>query len=201
MFDNNSKFPRFFISMFIALILLMFVSMFFGATIVGIVYFCALIVMVVFMIMDRYCVDNLANYKSVFILLDVINLVAIVAIVVFEWFKHSVGLNVLLLVFATIEIVMIVFESVKLKNKNINKVESVFIGILKLGSMICLLTYFYNISSLFFAIDAMIFELATFIIKIIFNRIDFKTKSDKISEEEALESIIQSAEDDGGDLD
>ena len=175
--------------------------MFFGATVVGIVYFCALLLTSVFLIMDRYCADNLANYKSIFILLDVINLIAILAILIYEWAEHTIAFNVMLFVFAAIEIAMIVFETVKVNVKNITKVESVISGILKIGSMICMLTYFYGVSSLFFAIDAMIFEIANLGIKICFDKLDIKQKSVKMTEDDNLESMIQKAEDDGGDVD
>ena len=201
MFENNTKFPKFFIYMYFSLIVLMFISMIFGATIVGIVYFCALLLTLVFLGMDRSSAEPLANYKALFILLDIINLVAIIAILIFEWFVHSIVLNILLFVFAGVEVFMITHQGLNMKARTTSKVESVFVGILKIGSMICMLTYFYGVSSLFFAIDAMIFEIANLGIKICFNKIDIKEKSDKITEEDKIESMIQKPEDDGGDLD
>ena len=111
------------------------------------------------------------------------------------------ALYILLFVFAGIEIFMITHQGLNMKSKNTSKVESVFVGILKIGSMICMLTYFYGVSSLFFAIDAMIFEIANLGIKICFNKIDITEKSDKMTEEDKIESMIQKPEDDEGDLD
>lgn len=201
MFENNSKFPKFFIYMFMSLIAFMIVGIFFGATVVGIVYFCVLLLTTVFLLIDKYQTEALTNYKTIFVLLDVVNFIAVLSILIYEWAEHTVGFNIMMFLFLALEIAMILFVCLKKKKSNTTKVESVFVGILKIGSMICMLTYFYGVSTLFFAIDAMIFEVSNLVIQICFNRIDIKPKSVKITDNQKLQEIIQKPLEDEGDLD
>lgn len=201
MFENNSKFPKFFIYMFMSLIVFMAVGIFFGATVVGIVYFCVLLLTTVFLVIDKYQTEALTNYKTIFVLLDVVNFIAVLSILIYEWAEHTIGFNIMMFLFLALEIAMILFVCLKKKKSNTTKVESVFVGILKIGSMICMLTYFYGVSTLFFAIDAMIFEVSNLVIQICFNRIDIKPKSVKITDNQKLQEIIQKPLEDEGDLD
>ena len=60
--------------------------------------------------------------------------------------------------------------------------------------MICVLTYFYKVSILFFAIDALIFECANLFIKFYINK---EVKVDKKPEKVNIEEIIQSNDEEG----
>ena len=199
MLEKNSKFPRFFILMLIPLALIMLVGMFFGVKIVSSTYFIALLIAIVFLMLDKHHGENLANYKLSFFLFDVINLIAVVSIMYYEYGSHSMLLNIFLTVLCAVLIFLIVFDCVILRNKDITKRQSVYVSLVKMGSMISLLTYFYNVSILFFAIDALIFELANVVLKMIIGEVKIKRKDDKNGEFD-LVSVIR-AEEDEGDLD
>ena len=73
------------------------------------------------------------------------------------------------------------------------------VGLINVATMICILTYFYNVSELFFVIDALVFEITSVIIKLVLvfsNKIQKQEKGEEFD----LVSIIRS-EDNEGDLD
>lgn len=198
MFDRNSKFPRFFIIMLIPIALIMLIGMFFSVKIVGNAYLFALIVAFVFLMLDRHYGENLTNYKLSFLLFDVINLIAVIAITYYEYRNHSMLLNIFLVILMAVLVLLLLIDAFVVKNKDISKKQTLFVGLVKMGSMICILTYFYNVSDLFFVIDALIFELSNVIIKLMITE-KFKKKEEKTDEFD-LVSIIRST-DEEGDLD
>lgn len=198
MFDKNSKFPRFFIFMLIPIALIMFIGMFFSVKIVGNVYLFALIIAFVFMMLDRHHGENLTNYKLSFFLFDIINFIAVIAIIYYEFASHSMVLNILLVALLVVILLLLIVDGVIVKNKDISKKQSVFVSLIKMGSMICILTYFYNVSDLFFVIGALIFEFASVIIKLIISE-RFKRKEEK-QDDFDLVAFIRSS-DEEGDLD
>lgn len=199
MLEKNSKFPRFFILMLIPLALIMLVGMFFDVKIVSSTYFIALLISIVFLMLDKHYGENLTNYKLSFFLFDIINLIAVISIIYYEYKSHSMVLNIFLAMLCAVLVFLIVIDAVVLRNKDISKRQSVYVSLVKMGSMICLLTYFYNVSILFFAVDAFIFELANVILKMIIGEVKLKKKEDKNGEFD-LVSVIR-AEEDEGDLD
>ena len=198
MFERNSKFPRFFILMLIPIAVVMLVGMFFTAKIVAGAYFIALLVALVFLMLDRHHGENLTNYKLAFFVFDFINLMAAVAVIYYEFSKHSVLLNVLLISLISLFMILIVTDCILVKNKDFSKKHSVFISLINMGTMICILTYFYNVSELFFVIDALIFAICAIVIKVmlVFGK---KNKPEIAKDEFDLVSIIRSEEE--GDLD
>lgn len=167
MFEKNSKFPRFFIFMLIPIATLMFIGMFFSVRFVGNSYFIALIIVSVFLMIDRHYNENLTNYKLSFFIIDFINLIAVIAIVYYEFTKYSLVLNILLITLMVVLLALIVVDGILLANKDVSKKYSLLVNLTNLASMICVLTYFYDVSELFFAIDALLFLIATLVVKIV----------------------------------
>ena len=187
MFEKNSKFPKFFIYMQLALSLTVLVGMFFSVKLVGAAYFIAIILSAVFLMLDKKYGSALTSYKSTFFLFDLTNLIAIIAIVYYEYKNHSMVLNTFLVILMIIQIFSMLIDVYIVKNKDILDKETVIVDVLKLGSMICILTYFFNVSDLFFAIDAFVFEMVGFVYKIYLSR----DKKEKIKENESNQKNIE----------
>ena len=199
MFEKNSKFPRFFILMLIPIAAVMLFGMFFSMKFVAYSYFVALLIAIVFLMIDRHYGENLTNYKLAFFLFDFINLIAVIVVIYYEFAKHSLLLNILLFVLVSVLVILHVVDGLALKNKHILKKYSLIIGLINVATMICILTYFYDVSDLFFVIDALVFEIANVIIKLVLvfsNKIQKQERGDEFD----LVSIIRS-EDNEGDLD
>lgn len=197
MFERNSKFPRFFILMLVPIAIVMLFGMFFSLRFVANSYFIALLIAVVFMMLDRHHGENLTNYKLAFFVFDFINLIATITVIYFEYSKQSLILNILLIALIAIFVILLIVDGVLLKNKNITKRYSSFVNLLNIGTMICILTYFFNVSELFFVIDALVFEISILIIKLIIEYGKHK-KNNENKDEFDLVSIIRADE---GDLD
>lgn len=193
MFDRNSKFPRFIILMLLPITIIMFVGIFFDNRVVSCAYFVALLVSIVFLMLDRKYGENVANYKLSFFLFDIINLIATVAVIYYEFKKYSYLLNALIVALIVVLIFLIMIDVVLIKNKDVTKRQSIYVLLLNVGVMICILTYFCNVSDLFFVIDALIFEVAIIIVKslIIFSK---KLKNKEKVNEFDLVSIIRAEE-------
>ena len=88
-----------------------------------------------------------------------------------------------------------------IKNQRFTNNENTLVNTVKLCSMICILTYFFNVSDLFFAIDSLIFEVASFVLKIYLNLDDSKKKDVEPEKEQSLEERIFSAGENEGDMD
>ena len=134
-----------------------------------------------------------------FFLFDLINLISVIAILYYEYSRHEMILNVFLILLIVIEVLMMIIDFFLIKNKNLSKNESFIVNVVKIASMICILTYFYKVSILFFAIDALFFEVASLVLKIYVNKAE---KNEEINEpvEPKVEDIIQSAGKDEGDV-
>ena len=150
MFESNFKFPKFFIYMQLALSLIIFVGMFFSIKLVAGTYFVAILITAVFLILDKKYGSILTNYKLTFLLFDIVNLIAIIAITYYEFVNHSTVLNVFLFILIAIETVSACIDIFVIKNKNVSSRENILVDVVKLSSMICILTYFFNVSDLFF---------------------------------------------------
>lgn len=196
---SKSRFSKFFILMLIPMALIMFVGMFFSAKIVANAYFVALILAIVFFVLNKKYGRFITNHKLAYILFEIINLIAVFAVIYYEFTKHTIVLNIFLVLLVAAEIILLVIDVFFIKNDNISKIENLYISIVKLGSFICILTYFFNVSELFFAIDALVFEIANIILKIIFNKIDIsELETEKKDEEPSnIEKIINKSEDEG----
>ncbi|MBR2390968.1 MAG: hypothetical protein IKB06_00560 [Clostridia bacterium] len=197
--EKNFRFPQFFNYLLVTLSVIIFAGMFFSVKIVGGVYFIAILLSVVFAILDKKYGKFLSNYKVTFFLFDLINLISVIAILYYEYSRHEMILNVFLILLIVIEVLMMIIDFFLIKNKNLSKNESFIVNVVKIASMICILTYFYKVSILFFAIDALFFEVASLVLKIYVNKAE---KNEEINEpvEPKVEDIIQSAGKDEGDV-
>lgn len=166
MFESNSKFPRIFVYMMSFLALIMFIGMFFGVVFVGSPYFIAMLVCAIILILDRRYGSILTNYKLIFLLFEIVNLIAVISVVYYEYSKHTEILNLFLILLIVVEVVMAIIDIFLLKNKNLTKIKNVIIDFIKLCSMICIITYFFNVSKLYFAIFAFVFEAMNLAVKI-----------------------------------
>ena len=195
--EKNFRFPQFFNYLLVTLSVIIFAGMFFSVKIVGGVYFIAILLSVVFAILDKKYGKFLSNYKVTFFLFDLINLISVIAILYYEYSRHEMILNVFLILLIVIEVLMMIIDFFLIKNKNLSKNESFIVNVVKIASMICILTYFYKVSILFFAIDALFFEVASLVLKIYVNKAE---KNEEINEpvEPKVEDIIQSAGKDEG---
>ena len=193
MFDKNSRFPRFIILMLLPITAIMLIGMFFDVKFVASAYFIAILVSVVFFMLDKKYGDSVANYKLAFFLFDIINLISTIAVIYYEFTKHSKLLNGLLVALMILLIFLIMIDIILLKNKDISKKYSVYVGLFNLSVMICILTYFCNVSDLLFVIGALVFEVAIIVLKTL---IIFK-KHKKVKEKEIgfdIVSIIRAEE-------
>lgn len=184
MFDTTSKFPKIFVYMLASIAIIIFIGMFFSLKFVSAMYFIALLISFVVLILDRKYGTILTNYKLTFFLFDLINLMSVIAIIYYEFTKHTLVLNIFLIALIVFEVALMVLDIFFIHNKNLTRTENLLVDFVKLGSMICILTYFFGVSTLFFAIDALAFEIANFILKIYVNRNPQKESQKKIEPEE-----------------
>ena len=199
MFENNSKIPKFFVLMELVLALTILVGMFFSFVLAAGAYFVAVILFVVFLILDKKYGASLLNYKHSFFLFDAINLIGIVAVLYYEFANHAKILNLLLIVLMVIKVLVLLVDAFVIKTKNLSNNEYVLANTVQLCSMICILTYFVNVSNLFFAVDALLFEFAAFALKLYINR-ENKPKVVENKKDSSLEDRIHSAGNGEGDV-
>ena len=200
MFESNSKLPKIFVYMLSAIAIFMLIGIFFGGVYVGMSYFIAMIVCIIMLILDKKSDSNLTNYKLTYLIFGIINLLAVVSVIYYEYSKHTKVLNIFLILLIVIEILMGIVDVFILKNKNLTKKFNLTIDFLRLCSMICIMTYFFGVSDLYFAIFAFVFELSNMAVKVL---TFFKAKNKKElnrqeeKQEETLEDIIRSSDEEG----
>lgn len=200
MFESNSKFPKIFVYMMSILALIIFVGMFFGVVFVGIPYFIAVLICAIILLLDKKYGTILTNYKLTYLLYEIINFIAIISVVYHEYSKHSETLNLFLILLIVVEILMAVVDIFLLKNRNLNKSKNLLIDFLKLCSMICVMTYFFGVSKLYFAIFAFVFEAMNIAVKVAtFYDNKNNSKTNEIVQEQKLEDIIHSSDNGDGE--
>ena len=192
MFETNSKLPKIFVYMMSVLATCMFIGLFFGVGYVRIPYFLAILVCVVMFILDKKQM-SLTNYKLTYLLFAVVNLLAVSTIIVYEYSKHTKHLNLFLILLVVVQVLTALIDVFILKNKNLTKKINQLIDFLKICSMVCIITYFFGVSDLYFAIVAVVFEIANIVVKIStkFRKIETDLAVDA---EATLEDIIKSAD-------
>lgn len=198
MFESNSKFPKIFVYMMSILAVVIFVGMFFGVVFVGIPYFIAMLICAIILLLDKKYGTILTNYKLTYLLFEIINLIAVISVVYHEYSNHSETLNLFLFLLIAVEVLMAVIDIFLLKNKNLNKSKNLLIDFLKLCSMICVITYFFNVSKLYFAIFAFVFEAMNIAIKVA-TVYDNKKPVEEKKQEQSLEDIIHSSDNEDGE--
>jgi len=207
--NTKTQFPKFFFYLLIAMALAIFVGIFFSVKFVGATYFVVIIICFVYYLLDKKYGKKLSNYKQTFFMFDLINLVAMVGVLYYEFTYHTTLINALLIALITIEFVQTILDLTFIKNTNFTTKETVFIDGIKLGAMICFLTYFYKVSTFWYAVIALTFEVINLILKIYYNIHNGKImpqENEKINEkaEKTVEEIIQQQDNDDeieGDLD
>ena len=203
MFENTSKFPRIFIYILIILSILIFAEIFFDFSHVGIFYFVAILIMAVFLLLDKKYGKLLTNHKAVFFLCDFINLVATVAILYYEYSKHNSVLNGFLIALISILGIMIIMDILVVADKFFLRKEFLFIDVFELCSMICIFTYFNKVSEFWFGVTAFVFILAVLVFKVVatiklrfHNKRQIEEEKPVVTENE-IEKLIQSNEEQG----
>jgi len=198
MFESNSKFPKIFVYMMSLLAVLMLVGLFFGVGYVSMPYFVALIICVLLFILDKKSNSNLTNYKLTYLLFEIVNLIAVISVIYYEYKYHTQILNLFFIMLVVELVLMCLIDVFVLKNKNLNKKINLSIDFIKLCSMICILTYFFGVSDLYFAIFAFAFELANIVLKI-WTHFKYGKRQPLAIEEknESLEDIIHSGDSEG----
>ena len=189
MFESNSKFPKFYVYMMLLSAILAFVGMFFSVKIVSAIYFIAIILSLVLYILDKKYGTLLTNYKLTYMLFELVNLIAVISIVYYEFLNHSEVLNLFLVLLICLEVLMLIIDIFVIKNKNLTKRENLFIDFFKLCAMVCILTYFFNVSKLYFSIFAFVFEAIVLSFKVYCNLEDKPIVEEK-AEEEIIEDVI-----------
>lgn len=197
MFESTSKFPKFYLYMLLCIAITIFIGMFFSLTLVCVVYFVALLLSAVVLMLDKKYGTILTNYKLTFFLFDLINLIAAIAIIYYENKTHTRELNNFLIGLIVANVVLMVVDIFLIKNKNMTKTENLWIDVVKLCSMICMLTYFFKVSELVYAIVALGFEIINLVLKIVVNRTrklpETETKEEK--NKNVIVSLIRSTGD------
>ena len=194
MFESNSKFPKFYVYMMLLSAILAFAGMFFSVKIVSAIYFIAIILSLVLFILDKKYGTLLTNYKLTFALFELVNLIAVVSVVYYEFSNHLEVLNLFLILLIAIEVLMLIIDIFVIKNKNLTKRENLTIDFFKLCSMVCILTYFFNVSELYFSIFAFVFESIVLVFKVYSNLED---KPEEEKKEELIEDVIHSNSEEG----
>lgn len=194
MFESNSKFPRIFVYMMSFLAAIIFVGMFFDVKFVGAPYFIAMIICAVIFLLDRKFATLLTNYKLTYFLFELVNLMAVISVVYYEYENLDKNLELFLILLLVVEVLMAVIDIFLLKNKDLSRTKNLIIDFIKLCSMICILTYFFGVSKLYFAIFALIFEGMNVALKVstYFESLNKKDKIVETKKEEKLEDIIHS---------
>lgn len=200
MFESNSKFPKIFVYMMAVLAAIIFVGMFFGVVFVGIPYFIAMLICVIILLLDKKYGTILTNYKMTYFLFELINLIAVISVVYYEFSRHSETLNLFLFLLIAVEVLLALIDIFLLNNKNLNKSKNLLIDFLKLCSMICIITYFFGVSKLYFAIFAFVFESMNIAVKAAayFDN-KHKIKENEPRNEETIEDIIHSGDNGDGE--
>lgn len=201
MLKTNSKYPKFIIYMLLALALMNFASTFINFYIASATFFITIIVVVVFLVLDRKYGSDLSNYKMTFFLLDLICIIALATVLVYEYSTASMILNGFMFLLIGMLVLSLIIDWFLIKNQRFTNNENTLVNVVKLCSMICILTYFFNVSDLFFAIDSLIFEVAGFILKIYLNMDDSQKKTEEKVEEPTIEEMISSVGQNEGDMD
>lgn len=198
MFESNSKLPKIFVYMMSLLAIFMVVGVFFGVGYVRLSYFIALIICVTLLILDKKSNSNLTNYKLTYLLFEIVNLIAVVSVIYYEYSKHTGILNLFLILLLAIEMLMCFIDIFVLKNKNLSRRINIAIDFVKLCSMICIITYFFDVSDLYFAIFAFAFELTNIVLKV-WSYFKNKNNQNKAIEDnlESIEDIIHSVDAEG----
>ena len=196
MFETSSKFPKFFVYMMLLLASIAFLGMFFSIKIVAAVYFIAIVLCIVLNILDRKYGTILTNYKLTYLLFELVNLIAVISVIYFEYSKHTEVLNLFLILLVILEVLLIIIDVFVIKNKNLTKRENLVVDFIKLCSMICFLTYFFNVSKLYFSIFAFVFESINLVMKVFCN-LDDKNQVENKKEEDIIADVIQSNSDEG----
>ena len=196
MFESSSKFPKFFVYMMLLLASIGLLGMFFSIKIVTAVYFIAIVLCLVLNVLDRKYGTILTNYKLTFLLFELVNLIAVISIIYFEYSKHTEVLNLFLILLVVIEVLLIIIDVFVIKNKNLTKRDNLIVDFIKLCSMICILTYFFNVSKLYFSIFAFVFEAINLVMKVYCN-LDDKNQVENKKEEDVIADVIHANTDEG----
>lgn len=199
MFESNSKLPKIFVYMLTSVAVFMLAGLFFGVKFVGMPYFISMIICVILLVLDKKSNSNVTNYKLTYLLLGLINFIAVSSIIYYEYSKHTEHLNLFLILLVDAEVLMAIIDVFILKNKNLTKRFNLVIDVARLCSMICIMTYFFGISDLYFAIFAFVFEIANISIKVSTHFISRKKEDVKEENVEKLEDIIHSSDEENGE--
>ena len=168
MAEKNAKFPIFFTLMLIALSVLMLISIFFSSTFVGVLFFIALLVVIVFTILDKKYGTKLASHEDYYLFVDIICFIAVSAIVYYEEPNQSKLLKLFLGFLMAGILILILLDFLYFKDEYFVKKECLYIDIAEICSMICILAYFYRVSEFWFAVVGLAFCLINIAIKITF---------------------------------
>lgn len=195
MFESNSKFPRIFVYMMSLLAAFIFVGMFFGVLFVGSAYFIAMLICAIILLLDKKYGSILTNYKLTYLLFEIINLMAVISVVYYEYKNLTDILNLFLILLIALELLMAIVDIFLLKNKDLTKTKNLLIDFIKLCSMVCVITYFFGVSKLYFAIFAFVFEAMNIAVKVetFFENRNKNQETIQIKEEK-IEDIIHSSD-------
>lgn len=205
MSEKNSKFPKFFIYMFSALIIVMIICCFFSSTAVANVYFAMLLVVAVFILLDKKYGFFITNYKSIFIMFDISSLIASFVVIFYEHASNSLTVLVLLYVLMGLTLAIVLTDILLIKNKLLTKKECLMVEFMQLCLMICMLTYFYKVSSFWYLVVAVAFEAITETLKIYFaiklkNRAVESSQDEESEVNDTVEKIERAENEDEGDM-
>lgn len=199
MFESSSKFPKIFVYIMTFLSILIFIGMFFSTKLVMSIYFIAILIGAIILLLDKKYGTFLTNYKLTYFLFEIVNLIAVVSIIYYEYSKHTDILNLFLVLLVAIEFILILFDIFAIKNKNLTKQMNLAIDFIKLCAMICFITYFFGVSKLYFSIFAFVFESMNLTVKMVSCLNNKKEKDKQIVENKdiSVEDVIKSNADVG----
>lgn len=199
MFETNSKFPKIFVYMMSLIAVIMLAGIFFSLKIVGGAYFVALLVCAIIFILDKKYGTLLTNYKVTYLLFEIVNFVAVMAVIAYEYSSHTETLSLFLILLGALEVLMMIIDIFLLKNKYLTKTQNLLIDFVKLCSMVCIITYFFNVSKLYFALFAFVFEGANITVKVLVYSENKGSNEKVVQKAEAIEDIIHAGDDGDGE--
>ncbi len=201
MFEQNSKFPRFFIFILLALAIIIFIDSFISLNFTGCTFLFALIVSAVVFMMDKHFKFHLTNYKALFFLFDLISLIGTTTVLVYSYELYSDWLSGLMISLCVILFANILVDILFFKNKKASKRECLLVNFLKLLSMLSVIVYFFGVAVIWFVILTNLIEILSLLLKLLMPK--FASNLIENSQEEPqseLEKLITETTDDDGEV-
>ena len=165
MTEKKYKIPMIFDYILVTLIVSMLVAVFLGDAFFAVTQFLTLLLMIVFLMLDKKYRDKLSDHRVTYFLFNVSVLICLISILGFYMDTYLLPLNIILAVDVVFEICLIIVDVFLTPDGFFDKNWCRIINATKLCTMICLNTYLNGVVSICYSIFALAFILINIIIK------------------------------------